>query len=104
MSKIKDDYEITKCLLEYLIAETQGRLSPEELRAVQEYLDHGECGLAFEHLCDALRGAAAEISAQEYGLIEKLGIHMQIDSEEWLGLPHGRTWHVREFRQRPSAG
>lgn len=104
MSEIPNEYEMTRAQLAGLVEETQGCLSAEELAAVRGYLEHGECGLAFEYLCDALRGGTREISPRQYERLERLGIRMQIDSEEWLGLPHGRTWHVREFRHRPSAG
>ncbi len=104
MKEKMDEYEMTRALLARLVEETQGCLSAEELSTVRGYLEHGECGMAFECLCDALRGGATEISPGQYAQLERLGIRMEIDSEEWLGLPHGRTWHVREFRQRPSAG
>lgn len=104
MSETMNEYEMTRALLAVLVEETRGCLSMEELATVRGCLEHGECGLAFEHLCDALRGGKREISPRQYEQLERLGIRMQIDSEEWLGLPHGRTWHVREFRQRPSAG
>lgn len=103
MSKILNEYEMTRSLLAGLVEDTQCCLSREELGAVRGYLEHGECGLAFEHLCDALRGASAEITPQQYEKIAQLGTRMEIDSEEWLGLPHGRRWHVREFPQRPTA-
>lgn len=102
MSEILNEYEMTRAQLAALVEETRGFLTTEELRAVRGYLEHGEYGLAFEHLCDALRDGTEEISPLQYAQLERLGIRMQIDSMEWLGLPHGRRWHVREFRQRPS--
>lgn len=103
MSEIMNEYEMTRAQLADLVEETQGFLTPEELKAVRGYLEHGECGLAFEYLCDALRDGTTEISPRQYAQLERLGIRMEIDSMEWLGLPHGRRWHVREFRQRPSS-
>ncbi|WP_153811269.1 MafI family immunity protein [Terrimicrobium sacchariphilum] len=102
MSETMNEYEMTRAQLADLVEETQGCLSTEELATVRGYLEHGECGLAFEHLCDALRGGTREISPRQYARLERLGIRMEIDSMEWLGLPHGRRWHVREFRQRPT--
>lgn len=103
MSEMMNEYEMTRAQLAHLVEETRGCLTTEELAAVRGYLEHGECGLAFEHFCDALRGGTTEISPAQYAQLERLGIRMQIDSVEWLGLPHGRRWHVREFRQRPQA-
>jgi len=102
MSETMNEYELARAELARLVEETQGCLSRAELSTVLGYLEHGECGLAFEYLCDALRGGTAEISPAQYAQLERLGIRMQIDSVEWLGLPHGRSWHVREFRQRAS--
>ncbi len=61
MSEMMNDYEMTRAQLAHLVEETQG-VFPGGAGGGARVPGAWECGLAFEYLCDALRGGKTEIS------------------------------------------
>lgn len=55
---------------------------------IQEYIDHGEYGLAFELLCAVLKDVQNPISLAVYEALVQAGVTMGLDSKQWESLPH----------------
>ena len=65
---------------------------PEEIKAVQEFIETKEYGLAFETVCDIIRERQKRISAESFELLAALGMKMHVDVDRWAGL----RGHVRK--------
>ena len=52
-------------------------------KIVLDYIDHSECGVAFEHLLFMVDELNLPISQQAYDCIDIVGRAMQMDSNKW---------------------
>lgn len=61
-------------------------ITTKDKKDIDEYINHGEWGLAFEALCVAIEGDRINISQNDYKTIRTLGSQMEMDHELWSGL------------------
>lgn len=52
-------------------------------RIVLEYRDHGEAGLALEHLIDTAKEPALPLSTRTFSLIKEAGRALEMDAQLW---------------------
>ncbi|NIX78166.1 MafI family immunity protein [Microvirga terricola] len=65
--------------IRHLAARFRSRLSSDRLDQVIDYIDHNECGLALEMLCDFLEDEEVTIVVEEYDEIIHLAGAMRLD-------------------------
>ncbi|MDL2329986.1 MafI family immunity protein [Desulfosarcina sp. OttesenSCG-928-A07] len=82
----KSHYQKLEILFEALCEDLASLLPASELAEVVEYLDHGEYGIALEDLCFIIEEAKRPITQKIYGLIEQLGILMEMKKDVWKNL------------------
>lgn len=58
----------------------------KDKKDIIEYLDYNELGLAFEVLCISIGSNKIKISQNDYKIIDKLGIQMEMDNKLWIHL------------------
>ncbi len=58
----------------------------EERRWVEEHLDAGEYGLAFEVICETIEKHRLRIPAPTFRAMEDAGRQMQLDEKAWKSL------------------
>jgi hypothetical protein len=66
-----------------ILAET---LPQHDTAMMNEFVDVGEYGLAFESICYVLRQAALKLPADVSTIIQALGEMMEVNEEQWMSL------------------
>jgi hypothetical protein len=61
------------------------------LEIIRDYLQHGEAGVAFEHLLYMLTELDLVLPADVYALIEQAGNQMGYPSSIWTGIKRGNA-------------
>lgn len=62
------------------------KLSDADRALIEEFLDHGEYGIAFEHLCYTLEERGVEMRRELKPRVQALAVQMEIDPRRWKDL------------------
>lgn len=62
-------------------------LPDNDIRDIDEYINHNERGLAFEVLCSSIQQYGLEVSDDQYQTICTLGENMEMDNDLWQNIP-----------------
>ena len=73
-------------ILKNIIDELRTKLPPEDLALINEFIDHDEWGIAYQHICIQLSEYEIPISRNLYEKIEKFGSLIGIPDAYWLSL------------------
>lgn len=58
-------------------------LPSKDIKTIEEYLEHGEWGIAFEVLCSAIEYDKIVIRHNDYIQIKEVGEYMGMDKDLW---------------------
>ncbi|HEL2218063.1 TPA: MafI family immunity protein [Streptococcus suis] len=72
---------ISEVVLEYKVS-----IPPADYNTINNYLAHGEWGLAFELLCTVLEQDEIGITSVNYEKLVELGTYFEYDSILWDGI------------------
>lgn len=62
-------------------------LPNNDIRDIDEYIDHNELGLAFEVLCSSIQQYGLKVSDNLYQKPCELGEKMEMDNDLWKNIP-----------------
>lgn len=68
---------------EMLLLAREIGLPDNDIRDIDEYIDHNEQGLAFEVLCSSIQQHGLKVSGNQYQMICALGENMEMDNDIW---------------------
>lgn len=71
---------------EMLLLAREIGLSDNDIRDIDEYINHNERGLAFEVLCSSIQQYGLEVSDDQYQTICTLGENMEMDNDLWQNI------------------
>ena len=71
---------------EMLLLAREIGLSDNDIRDIDEYIDHNEQGLAFEVLCSFIQQYGLKVSDSQYQTICTLGENMEMDNDIWQNI------------------
>jgi hypothetical protein len=74
-------------LKEMLLLACEIGLPDNDIRDIDEYINHNERGLAFEVLCTSIQQYGLEVSDDQYQTICTLGENMEMDNDLWQNIP-----------------
>lgn len=81
------DFKGLEIELADIVDEHQERLKGSDVSDIQEYIDHGEYGLAFELFCACLKNAGSKINESHLDRLRFLAHRMEIlSSDDWVAL------------------
>ncbi|MBS0656365.1 MAG: MafI family immunity protein [Verrucomicrobia bacterium] len=69
--------------MEELFKQTINNLPAEDVEEINDYITHGECGVAYDHLVSQLFEYDISISSETYELIAEFGKFMGYEESEW---------------------
>ena len=72
---------------EMLLLACEIGLPDNDIRDIDEYIDHNERGVAFEVLCSSIQQYGLEVSDDQYQTICTLGENMEMDNDLWQNIP-----------------
>lgn len=72
---------------EMLLLACEIGLPDNDIRDIDEYINHNERGLAFEVLCTSIQQYGLEVSVDQYQTICTLGENMEMDNDLWQNIP-----------------
>lgn len=72
---------------EMLLLACEIGLPDNDIRDIDEYINHNERGLAFEVLCSSIQQYGLEVSDDQYQTICTLGENMEMDNNLWQNIP-----------------
>ena len=72
---------------EMLLLACEIGLPDNDIRDIDEYINHNERGLAFEFLCSSIQQYGLEVSDDQYQTICTLGENMEMDNDLWQNIP-----------------
>ena len=72
---------------EMLLLACEIGLPDNDIRDIDEYINHNERGLAFEVLCSSIQQYGLEVSDDQYQTICTLGEKMEMDNDLWQNIP-----------------
>lgn len=62
-------------------------LPNNDIKDINEYIEHNEWGLAFEVLCSSIYQYGFKVSDDQYQKICSLGEKMEMDEDLWKDIP-----------------
>ena len=65
---------------------TKSNLSQVDIDEITDYITHGECGVAYDHICVQLYEYNIPISKKTYTLIDEIGKYLEYKESEWVYL------------------
>ena len=68
---------------ELLLLSREIGLPDNDIKDIDEYIDHNEQGLAFEVLCSSIQQYGLNVSDDQYQMICALGENMEMDNDIW---------------------
>ena len=71
---------------EMLLLAREIGLSDNDIRDIDEYINHNERGLAFEVLCSSIQQYGLKVSDNQYQTICALGENMEMDNGLWQNI------------------
>lgn len=86
IQKIRNSFSVPQKIREatLLVAESLTKAGyPERVQDVYDNIEHNECGLALENLCENLYEFSCPIPQKAYQLLEEAGTIMKINSKYW---------------------
>ena len=72
---------------EMLLLACEIGLPDNDIRDIDEYINHNERGLAFEVLCSSIQQYGLEVSDDQYQTICTLVENMEMDNDLWQNIP-----------------
>lgn len=72
---------------EMLLLACEIGLPDNDIRDIDEYINHNERGLAFEVLCTSIQQYGLEVPDDQYQTICTLGENMEMDNDLWQNIP-----------------
>ena len=84
--KIRTSLSVPKKLREatLLVAESLTQVGyPQYVQDTYDNIEHNECGLALENLCENLYEFSCPVPQKAFDLIQECGTSMGIDSKYW---------------------
>ena len=72
---------------EMLLLACEIGLPDNDIRDIDENINHNERGLAFEVLCTSIQQYGLEVSDDQYQTICTLGENMEMDNDLWQNIP-----------------
>ena len=69
-----------------LFEKTKCSFSKYDIDEINDYINHGECGVAFYHICFQLYNYSVPISNKTYDLIEQIGKFLEYKESKWSHL------------------
>ena len=71
---------------EILLLAREVGLPSNDIRDIDEYIDHNEQGLAFEVLCSSIQQYGLKVSDDQYKTICALGENMEMYNDIWQNI------------------
>lgn len=71
---------------EMLLLAREIGLADNDIRDIDEYIDHNEQGLGFEVLCSSIQQYGLKVSDDQYQKICALGENMEMDNDIWQNI------------------
>ena len=71
---------------EILLLAREFGLPSNDIRDIDEYINHNEWGLAFEVLCSSIQQYGLKVSDDQYQTICTLGENMETDNDIWQNI------------------
>ena len=71
---------------ELLLLPREIGLPDNDIKDIDEYIDHNEQGLAFEVLCSSIQQYGLKVSDDQYQMICALGENMEMDNDIWQNI------------------
>lgn len=71
---------------EILLLAREIGLPNNDIKDIDEYIDHNEQGLAFEVLCSSIQQYGLKVSGDQYQAICALGENMGMDNDLWQNI------------------
>ena len=71
---------------EMLLLAREIGLPDNDIRDIDEYIDHNERGVAFEGLCSSIQQYGLKVSYDQYQTICALGENMEMDNDLWQNI------------------
>ena len=71
---------------EMLLLACEIGLPDNDIRDIDEYINHNERGLAFEVLCSSIQQYGLKVSDDQYQTICTLGENMEMDNDLWQNI------------------
>lgn len=71
---------------EILLLAREIGLPDNDIRDIDEYINHNERGLAFEVLCSSIQQYGLKVSDDQYQKLRELGEKMEMDNDLWQNI------------------
>ncbi len=71
---------------EMLLLAREIGLPDNDIRDIDEYINHNERGLVFEVLCSSIQQYGLKVSDDQYQTICTLGENMEMDNDIWQNI------------------
>lgn len=71
---------------EMLLLAREIGLPDNDIRDIDEYINHNERGLAFEVLCSSIQQYGLKVSDDQYQKLCELGEKMEMDNDLWQNI------------------
>lgn len=71
---------------EMLLLAREIGLPDNDIRDIDEYINHNERGLAFEVLCSSIQQYGLKVSDDQYQKLRELGEKMEMDNDLWQNI------------------
>lgn len=71
---------------EILLLAREIGLPNNDMRDIDEYINHNERGLAFEVLCSSIQQYGLKVSDDQYQKLRELGENMEMDNDIWQNI------------------
>ena len=71
---------------EMLLLAREIGLPENDIRDIDEYINHNERGLAFEVLCSSIQQYGLKVSDDQYQKLRELGEKMEMDNDLWQNI------------------